>query len=207
MKTLTHHNSYLKSHRGFILPLTLIITTIIVTVSVGISILILKQILFSSLSRQTKVAYYAADDGVACATYVDDAYINQSTGLGIMPYSSSTSLSDTLASVNDYRTNRAIANITLNDIKCGTTAILTSAANFTTLTPDYAYVKSDATIEYGKTSTFNMSMDLGDGTFRCASVIVNKTPTFRQIISRGYSSCTSGGNRIERAIVSQTELQ
>jgi hypothetical protein len=58
----------------------------------------------------------------------------------------------------------------------------------------------------GRTTTFNLRMDLGDGTERCAEVTVNKTPTFRQIISRGFNTCNFGANNfIERAVINTTE--
>jgi hypothetical protein len=51
-----------------------------------------------------------------------------------------------------------------------------------------------------------MRMDLGDGTARCANVTVNKTATYRQIISRGYNTCDAGSSRfIERAVINVTE--
>jgi hypothetical protein len=64
-----------------VLPLTLIICVIILTISAGISIILAKELYFSRLSRLSQVAYYAADDGMMCATMIDDKYIDPDTGL------------------------------------------------------------------------------------------------------------------------------
>jgi hypothetical protein len=56
-----------------------------------------------------------------------------------------------------------------------------------------------------------MRMDLGlaPGTttghlYRCAKVTVNKTPSFRQIISQGYAQCDNPNGTVERAVVNTT---
>ena len=188
--------------KAFILPLTLLITTIMLAISTGISTILVKQLFFSRLSRESHTAYYAADSGLACAIYIDDAYFNQATGIGIFEYNASgtppVTPDDVLVSVNDLRTSRSIPNIpTLGDIKCATTPIFTVASSSISVT-DYGLT--------GKTTTFNLNMDLGDGTNRCAQVTVNKTATFRQIISRGFNTCNTGAvNFIERAVINTTE--
>ena len=192
--------------KAFILPLTLLITTIILAVSTGISTILVKQLFFSRLSRESHTAYYSADSGLACAVYVDDAYVDQSTGQGIFEYdpvvATGTWPTTVLASVNDARTSRGISAIpSLNDIKCATTPIFIVASSSMAVS-DYIV----ASVVVGRTTTFDLKMDLGDGTFRCAQVIVNKTPSFRQIISRGFNTCNFGANTfIERAVINTTE--
>ena len=191
-----------KMKRAFILPFTLLITTIMLAISTGISTLLVKQLFFSRLSRESHTAYYAADSGLSCAIYIDDAYINQPTGIGIFEYNASgtppITPDEVLVSVNDLRTSRGIPNIpTLADIKCATTPVFVVASSSISVT-DYGMI--------GKTTTFNLKMDLGDGNTRCAQVIVNKTSSFRQIISRGFNTCNTGAiNFIERAVINTTE--
>ena len=195
---------FTKQKRAFILPLTLLITTIILAVATGISTILVKQLFFSRLSRESHTAYYSADSGLSCAVYMDDAYIDQSTGQGIFEYdpldTSGTWNQVVLDSVNNARISRGISPIpTLNDIKCATTPVFVVASSSIAVSDYGAPAK-------GRTTTFNLSMDLGDGTIRCAQVTINKTATFRQIISRGFNTCnTSATNFIERAVINTTE--
>jgi hypothetical protein len=98
------------------------------------------------------------------------------------------------------RTSRGIPIVpTLGDIKCATTPVFIEASSSMTVAEYGSPVE-------GRTTTFNLRMDLGDGTERCAEVTVNKTPTFRQIISRGFNTCNFGANNfIERAVINTTE--
>ncbi len=195
------HFKYGTYRKGFILPLALLITTIILAVSTGISTLLVKQLFFSRLSRESHTAYYAADSGLSCAIYIDDAYVDQSTGIGIFEYNATGTPDITpdqvLVSVNDLRTSRGIPTLpSIADIKCGTTPIFVVASSSISVT-DYEGI--------GKTTTFDLHMNLGDGTERCAEVTVNKTATYRQIISRGFNTCNRGAtNFIERAVINTT---
>lgn len=196
-----------KHNKAFILPLTLLITTIILAVATGITTILLKQMLFSRLSRESHTAYYSADTGLSCAVYIDDAYINQSNGIGIFEYdpadTSGTWSQLTLDSVNGARVARVIPVVpTLNNIICATTPVF-NVASSSMATSTYL---SSVGLPIGVTTIFNLTMDLGDGTTRCAEVTVNKTATFRQIISRGFNTCNKGSsNFIERAVVNTTE--
>jgi hypothetical protein len=192
---------YIHNRKGFILPLTLLITTIILAVATGITTVLTKELLFSKLSRESHMAYYSADSGLACALYIDDAYVDQSTGMGIFQHDDTTLPQDVLNSVNTVRTERGIPNIpSIDDIKCASTPVFVVASSSISVT-DYG------TPVTGKTTTFTLRMDLGDSTYRCARVTVNKTATFRQIISRGYNTCDFSSPRlIERAVVNTTQL-
>lgn len=191
------------SFSGFVLPLTLVICIIILTISAGISIILAKQLYFSRLERQSQLAYYAADNGLTCALTVDDHYLDTSTGIGIFEYGGPTPQT-VLNSVNTERAIRGYAPIQLADIKCATSLIFDSSTEYAVT--DFSHSLPGGGTEAGKTTTFSMRMDLGDGTFRCARIIVNKTPTYRQIISRGFVSCaTTGQIPVERAIVNTSD--
>lgn len=194
-----------KNARGFVLPLTLVVCVIILTIATSISIILAKELYFSKLSRLSQVAYYAADNGLMCATMIDDQYIDPDTGSGIFQYNNLTTNQAVLDKVNIQRVARGFPALTLNDIKCATSEIFNaSTTNFTTA--PFSRVDSAGNIDTGITTTFDMRMSLGSGNYRCATVMVNKTPNYRQIISRGFASCDSIlGYPVERAIVSTSE--
>lgn len=197
--------------RGFIIPLALLICVIILAIATSISTILSKEVYFSRLSRQSQVAYYAADNGMMCATMVDDSYVDPATGSGIFPYdpllSPDAHMQNTLAAVNIQRGFKGYPSLTLNSIKCATSDIFNQAVTGFSVGA-YSRINSSGVTENGKSSLFAMRMDLGDGTVRCATIIVNKTANYRQIISRGFSSCGGSGlQTIERAVVSTSELR
>ncbi len=220
--------------KGFILPFTMLISVLVLFITTGALALLTKQQYFSRVYKQTQAAYYAADDAISCALSIDDAYVSND-GLGIFPSSSTTEnglatpqvpidyIDSVVTSVND----RLSTSLTRGDITCGQSQIFAPGGT-PTFDPEfeisnyhYAYhftnpVTSLPDKEYGVTSTYNMRMDLGldssDITgvrhlYRCAKVTVNKTPSFRQIIAQGYSSCDGTGGAIERAVVNTTIIE
>jgi hypothetical protein len=190
--------------RGFVLPLTLIICVIILTISAGISIILSKELYFSKLSRLSQVAYYAADNGLMCATMVDDKYVDPDTGLGIFQSDNLTTSQMVLDKINTNRQASGLPVLALTDIKCATSGVFNASAPTSYSVAPFTHITSNDGVQ----STFSMQMDLGGGNMRCATVTVYKTPKFRQIISRGFASCTSVGlYPIERAVVSTTEIQ
>lgn len=191
--------------RGFVLPLTLIICVIILTIATSISIILSKELYFSRLSRLSQIAYYAADNGLMCATVIDDQYYDQETGLGIFQYNNLVTSQMVLDKINLQRVAGGLTSLSLNDIKCAASSIFDASVSNYAVTP-FSRIDSAGNPDTGQTSTFNMRMDLGGGEYRCATVLVNKTPTYRQIISRGFASCGSVyAYPIERAIVSTAE--
>ncbi len=193
--------------RGFVLPFTLLICSIILSVATAISVILVKELYFSKLSRDSQVAYYAADNGLECAIRIDDTFINPTTGLGIFESRNTTRAEDVLSVINQVRAENGLTDLSLyggNSIKCATSEIFNPTTNGFT-TQDFSYVNVYGQIETGRSSIFTLHMDLGDGTERCAKVTVNKTDKFRQIISQGYASCPGTfGSPIERAVVSTT---
>lgn len=191
--------------RGFVLPLTLIVCVIILTIATGISVILAKELYFSKLSRLSQVAYFAADNGLMCATMIDDKYVDPNTGLGIFQYNNLVTSQMVLDKTNATRQANGLSPITLNDIKCATSDIFNSTITGYAIAP-FTRIDSAGNPDNGETTTFNMKMDLGGGEYRCANILINKTTLYRQIISRGFASCTSVFQfPIERAIVSTSE--
>ncbi len=214
MKQFFRKNKYKQNKvSGFVLPFTLFICGIMLLISLGISTVLEKQIFFSQVARDSQAAYYAADDAVACVISIDETYIN-ATGTGIFPsdaYIDSTiDMESTLDYVNDHRVAsgyKALAS-TLNEIKCAQSVIFDTNAPsyFEVSTTTFVRTTPSNDIEEGKTSTFKMKMNIGDGVYRCAKVTVNKTETYRQIIAQGYAACDRASGSIERAVVNTTLL-
>ncbi len=216
-----------QQRRGFVLPFTMLVSALILFVTFGTMTLLSKQLYFSKNIAKSQIAYYAADDAVACAMDIDDTYVS-SDGLGIFPYSSTTNpvtlvlgnpsygyITDVLTYVNDKRIleDPGATVLTLNDIKCGQAVIFdtspSSDSKFSVDSTDYRHhyvnpLNGLNEIEYGLTSTYFMRMPVGGGAYRCAKVTVNKTQSFRQIIAQGYSICDNPNSAVERAVVNTT---
>ncbi|MEN9337977.1 MAG: hypothetical protein RIQ41_291 [Candidatus Parcubacteria bacterium] len=192
--------------KGFVLPLTLVVCVIILTIATGISVILAKELYFSKLSRLSQVAYYAADSALMCATMIDDQYIDPDTGMGIFEYNNLVTADTALVRVNQQRAARGLEPVTLSSIKCATSEIFNPTTSSYSVAP-FNRVDSAGNPEVGRATTFSMTMDLGTGETRCAQVIINKTVTYRQIIARGFASCASSSvYPIERAIVSTSEV-
>ncbi len=193
--------------RGFILPFTMLLVAIILLVVGTGSKILSKQLYFSKVSRQSQTAYYAADDAVSCTIAVDDAFIGLD-GYGIFPGGTAEDdpdiyIESVVANINNQRLLNGLSAITREEIACAQVPVLDPLESDFTVTSGYEY-NGPSGLETGKTSTFNMSMPIGDGTFRCAKVTVNRTPSFRQVIAQGYASCDSSRGAVERAVVNTT---
>jgi hypothetical protein len=210
--------------RGFVLPFTMLISVLVLFITTSALALLSKQQYFSRLYKQSQSAYYAADDAMACAMLIDDTYVAVD-GLGLFP--SSIGTPTYIVDVLTYMSSQPGApTITMADIKCGQSPIFVAAGSpsfdpqFITLSTPYLYhfinpLTGIVDTESGQTSTYNMQMDLGfdpaDVTgvrhlYRCAKVTVNKTPSFRQVVAQGYSTC-GGSKSVERAVVNTTITQ
>lgn len=204
------------SAEGFILPLTMVLMTLILLVSVGITSIIVRQAKFSRIIKDSQVAYNAADMAVGCTTYIDNTFTNSSTTYGIFPTdpvaypvgtaADQTEINATITDINNGRTTRGVPLLAnSNAITCGGFKIFSPAESSIVYTA-FTYTKSDLTTEAGKTSTFTVKIPLTNGEFRCAKVILNKSPSYGQIVASGYSTCdTYSPSRVERVIVSSTE--
>lgn len=214
------NNSFLKT-KGFVLPFTLLICAIMLLISVSISTILTKQIYFSNLARDSQVAYYAADNAAACALAVDETYVDNN-GIGIFPYDATLTTAQAKAYMSsvpiDINARRGSFTppmsslaATLEDIQCAQSYMFLdsdftiSSVNFQRNVPAHDAVP--ASIEFGKSSSLVMKMDLGDGSFRCAKVTVNKTLSYRQIVAQGFSRCDRPDGSVERAVISTTLTQ
>jgi hypothetical protein len=208
--------------RGFVLPFTMLLTTLILFVLGSSMSLISKQVYFSKLYRESQSAYYAADDAMACTILIDDTYVGDD-GLGIFPSSTTTDPSTYIDSVISYvNTKRTdvdpsapiITRTGVNAVKCAQSPIFDpTISKFAISGTNYVYHSPSSGDEEGKTVSFRMYMDLGIDPYdplglrhiyRCAKITVNKTTSFRQIISQGYSNCDGSTSAVERAVVNTT---
>lgn len=199
-------------NNGFVLPFTLFICSIMLLISVSISSILTKQIFFSILSKESQLAYYAADDAIACTINIDETYTKDFQGIFPWDPTSSNDTNDQIALmvdvVNDVNYNRDAAGLpelasSPSNITCAQSDIFktTSPTNFYVEPTNYVRNLSGGGTDEGKTSSFYMRMDLGNNIYRCAKVTVNKTPSFRQIIAQGYSRCDNQNGSIERAVI------
>jgi hypothetical protein len=204
--------------KGFVLPFTLFICAIMLLISTSVSSILQKQIYFSQIARESQAAYYAADDAVACVLSIEEIYTD-SNGSGIFPYNPTDDLSTVQATI-DYTNLGRSSQVpplfplaaTINDIKCSQSTMFNTLAlgNNFTLTSFSRQVEDPTNppammTENGKTSTFSMKMALDDGTYRCAKVTVEKTPSYRKIIAQGYSRCDRLNGAVERAVIDRPE--
>ncbi|HEY4522329.1 MAG TPA: hypothetical protein VJH91_01680 [Candidatus Paceibacterota bacterium] len=64
-------NTSLKSKRGFTLLLAALVATIVLALASSIFTIAQKQLILSSIGRDSQFAFYAADTGAECALYYD----------------------------------------------------------------------------------------------------------------------------------------
>lgn len=57
--------------KGFALLLSVVLTSIILSITLGITEIGLKELSFSTSARETNNAFFAADNGIECATFHD----------------------------------------------------------------------------------------------------------------------------------------
>lgn len=67
----TAHTSARRAERGFTLLLAAIVAAIVLALGSSIFVIAQKQIILSSISRDSQYAFYAADTGAECALYWD----------------------------------------------------------------------------------------------------------------------------------------
>ena len=190
--------------KGFILPFTMLISVLVLLVAGSVLTLLSKQLFFSKIYKQSQTAYYAADDALICAIEIDDTYVG-SDGLGIFPSNIVDDPMTYMSTVLTYYNTAKGKSVALDDIQCAQSALFKVASSSFAVSPtNYQYNSPISGLEEGKTSTYTMRMPLGGGAYRCAKVTVNKTHSFRQIISQGYAKCDDPNGSVERAVVNTT---
>ncbi len=206
MKNFNFKIKYKKNKNGFILPFAILISTLILSVSLGVSTILVKEIFFSNLNRESFVAYYAADVAMECALSLDDNFVG-AFGSGIFPYDEFNDATSTFTYINTTRNT----NFSSTTVYCASVPVFDSSISSleSTLCEDDTFCENEPSPSgyFGMNTNFDMRMDLGGGEYRCASVTVTKTPNGdRRIISRGYNSCNPGNQTlIERAIINISE--
>lgn len=60
-----------KTNTGFVLVLSLFLSTIVLTITLDMMNILYKQLILSSTGRESQIAFYAADIGLECAFYWD----------------------------------------------------------------------------------------------------------------------------------------
>lgn len=193
---------------------TLFVCAVMLLITSTISVSLIKQIYFSRVSRQSQTAYFAADSAIICTIDIDDTYVDQN-GFGIFPHDSTLdptqsrqAMVDTLDHVNEVRAARSLETVaSLDDIVCAQSRMFVQGGVTDFTIAPAVFTRTIATApgyEEGRTSTFTMKMDTGDGNYRCARVTVNKTETYRQVIAQGYATCDLSTGAVERAVVNVT---
>ncbi len=213
---LTIFKNSSKSRSGFVLPFTLLICAIMILLSVGISSILIKQIHFSNIGRESQLAYYAADNALACTLMVEETY--SYNGAGIFPsdpnitYTSANleNMETVVDSVNNLRAQiepplTPLAS-NLSEIRCAQSEIFNTQANLSNFETSAftRTVEGSSTPELGVSSSFMLRIKINDDTYRCAKVTFNKTATYKQIIAQGYPRCDRQVGSIERAVIYST---
>jgi hypothetical protein len=66
------HQKILRSRRGFLIIIAVIVSGILISIGVGIANLSLKELLISTTGRDSLYAFYTSDSGVECIYYWDN---------------------------------------------------------------------------------------------------------------------------------------
>lgn len=73
-----------KNESGYILAFTLVVVAVLLLISISITRIIAKEMYFSRLVDNNRVAYFAADSGLECAQYIDNKLRDNTTGISII---------------------------------------------------------------------------------------------------------------------------
>lgn len=82
------HTKKTKREKGVVLLIAVIISSLVLALGIGIGNIIVKEIVLTSLSRNSRVAFFAADAGVECAMHWDlirNISIERQGGIGSSP--------------------------------------------------------------------------------------------------------------------------
>lgn len=167
-----------KSERGFILLLTVLITSIILAISLGIYSLTLKELVLSSFLKNSAHAFLAADRATECAIFWDRAPQSVS-GVPYTIFATSTDWTD--------------SSINWNIVGCDN-----GAGTFVRLNTLPTWVSTQIDYENG-ISSFRLNYTNGS----CANVTVVKDDVLTTITADGYTAdCDmKGGRNTQRTIV------
>jgi hypothetical protein len=166
---------------GFILLLTIIVTSIIMAISFGIYSLTLKELLVASFLRNSNVALMAASRGVECAFYWDRMpSVSQPEGLTYSIFANSGPASDPTLYQPEANQNKA---------KCEGKSLVSESS--------WSVPQGTLTANSGIT---NFTLTFADKS--CAKVVVKKeNEILTTISSNGYNVCTSDPRQTMRTLV------
>lgn len=68
---------------GYILIMTLVLSSIILSFGLTVATMIQKEIVFSRMVASNREAYFAADSGLECAQYIDNVFRDNSKGVSL----------------------------------------------------------------------------------------------------------------------------
>jgi len=164
----------LKKEDGFTLVFSIFLSTIVLTITISMMNVLYKQLVLSTVDRESQVAFFAADTGMECAEYWDFR-----------------------SDLNGSATSSAFINANLgslpSDLSCAGQNIRTTVGS---AGETAFYFEPSA-----ETTTFYLN-NIGGGN-ACATVTVTKNSFLNKtkIESRGHNRClASDPRRVERAI-------
>lgn len=174
--------------RGFTTLFALLIASLLLAVGLAIYNITIKQVIFSSLARNSSYAIDAADTGIECALYWDFKCPSGVCGDGS---------GSAFATSTDSLGKKPVSGVYCNAQDIAATA---AAAN---TWPIPAGSGPDGATASAATTTFEVQLSTGGSNTYCANVTVAKwgSPVRTNITSEGYSSCTlSDPTRTERVL-------
>lgn len=77
------NNIKTKPESGYILIMTLVLTSVILSFALTIAKIMEKEIIFSRMVANNREAYFAADAGLECAQYIDNIFRDNSKGVSL----------------------------------------------------------------------------------------------------------------------------
>lgn len=175
MKLLTSTKQ--QKRRGFILLISVLVSSIILAISLGVYSLSIKEVILASFLKQSSLAFGAADRGIECTLYWDRTATQN--GMPYTIFSTSTA----------YAT---IPSATLDTAKCDTSRLDDSTA---------APIGTGWTVTNTPlVGTTQFTLTYPDNT--CAEVtVIKEGVTKTTIISNGYNTCDpSNSRRTQRTI-------
>ncbi len=199
-------NKIIKNKTGFTLTFAILVSTLLLSLALSMASLTLKGLALSSIGKESRSAFYAADGGIECALYWDvhGRYINPSQYV-----TPAISVSDGYEFNDPDINNRFMfkseerLSPTKNAIQCGDknlTTVPNTTVTFASgeiLDGTNTYYKSDFRVDFKDDS--------------CALVEVRKyhsstdgqdMVTSTQVISNGINDCTDTNNpfRVQRTM-------
>ncbi len=161
----------MKGKRGFTVLFAVLISSILLSIGIAILDLTLKQFTLSSVSKDSQIAFYAADTGQECAMYWD--HVNDQTGAT----STSSFATSSASSVSNPPSTMTCEGSLIDTTTAGVGSYLVADSNDATTTFWIHYS--------GGTSVL---------TSPCASVVISKVSNADGSIAtviqtKGYNTC------------------